>query len=54
MNDCTVRVCGNLHAHAYFHIVNCNVCKVVVEFNLYVGIMHMAGADIDLTFQVWV
>ena len=29
-----------------------NVYKALVEFNIYVGIMYVAGVDIDLMFQV--
>ena len=50
MDNCTIGICGDSHVPAHFHIVDCNVCEVVVEFNVYVGIMYVAGVNINLMF----
>ena len=41
-----------MHASVYFRMMDYNVYKALVEFNIYVGIMYVAGVDIDLMFQV--
>ena len=31
-------------------MIDCNVCEAAVEFDVYVGIMHVASVDINLVF----